>query len=183
MKKKSKAIAKKKSAPQIKLSQMIAFTMALFTVFSLFFTALGVSMDIEIPENYEDFYKISGFEALTFGETFLDVFNKGNIATLLGVAAVCVLALSVCAIALAAVLFINLLLGKKSEKRYFTIIAFASVAISAIYAVASVISLIAVSLDVTSTELYTVGFIPLIVEMLLLVFYKLSSAPKTKKQK
>ena len=182
MKKKSKVIAKKKPALQIKLYHTIAFTMALFTLFSLFFNMIGVSMDIEIPKKYEDFYKISGFEALTFDETFLDVFNKGNIATLLGVAAVSVLALSVCVIALGAYLFISLLSGK-NDKKAFSILAFTSLGISALYATSSVVSLIVVSLDVTSTELYTVGFIPFIVEILLFVSYKLSSTSKNKKQK
>ena len=166
---------------QTLLSNSIVLVMALFTLLALLFTTLGVSMDITVPESYEDFYTISGFEALTFDDTFLVLLDKGGIEVLLGITSIIVLIASVGIIALAVFAFVKAFIGDDSFNKFFPMLIIASLAVTAVYAVISIISLIVVSSDVKSTEVYTAAFVPLIIEVVLAVLHKVVVSRPTKK--
>ncbi len=165
---------------QTLISNGIVLAMALFTIFALFFTTVGVDMDMTLPDEYEDFYAISGFEALSFDDTFLTVIDRGGVEVLLGITSIFVLLGSIAVIAFAAFAFVKALMGDGALTKFFPKVVIASLAIAALYAILSIIALIVAGSDVKELDLYTVAFVPLIVEAVLAIGYKVVLTRPTK---
>ena len=166
---------------QTLISNSIVLAMALFTFLALVFTTVGVSFEGVVPEVYDDLYTIAGFEALTFDDTFLTLIDKGGIEVVLGITSILVLIASVAVIALAVFAFVKAIMGDDSfVKKFFGIVIKAAFAITALYAVVSLVSLIILFVDFDNIDFYTAAFVPLIIEIVLFVGYKVVSGLATK---